>query len=193
MTADTDIRIRAAREADAAGLAHVHVSSWCSTYRGIVPDAHLDGMSVDRSSARWKENLARDTNAGWFTIVAENAGAIIGFASAGPVRTEDPGYTGELGGIYLLASHQRRGTGRRLVAEVARLLRERGLCSMLVWVLRDNPSRAFYEALGGEYVREQIITIGGTDLVEVAYGWKDTAALAKLHVVETGGYGNRPG
>jgi hypothetical protein len=49
--------------------------------------------------------------------------------------------------------------------------------SMLVWVLRDNPSRGFYEALGGEYVREQAITIGGANLIELAYGWPDTMAL----------------
>ena len=37
--------------------------------------------------------------------------------------------------------------------------------SMLVWVLRDNPSRGFYEELGGRYLREQVLTIGGADLI----------------------------
>ncbi len=33
----------------------------------------------------------------------------------------------------------------------------------------ENPSRAFYKAMGGQEVREKEITIGGATLVEVAY------------------------
>ena len=50
---------------------------------------------------------------------------------------------------------------------------------MLLWVLQDNhPARRFYESMGGEHVDEKTITIGGTDLIEVAYGWKDIAEIA---------------
>ena len=44
---------------------------------------------------------------------------------------------------------------------------------MLVWVLTENPSRAFYERMGGRFVREAPVTICGAPLVEVAYGWDD--------------------
>jgi hypothetical protein len=49
--------------------------------------------------------------------------------------------------------------------------------SLLVWVLADNPSRRFYEALGGQTVRVQPITIGGVTLDGVGYGWLDTSVL----------------
>ena len=50
---------------------------------------------------------------------------------------------------------------------------------MLVWVLKDNqPACRFYESLGGEPVGRKAIAIGGTDLVEVSYGWRDIAGLA---------------
>ena len=49
---------------------------------------------------------------------------------------------------------------------------------MLVWVLQDNrPACHFYEVLGGKKVKEKTIEIGGANLVEVAYGWKDITAL----------------
>jgi hypothetical protein len=51
---------------------------------------------------------------------------------------------------------------------------------MLVWVLADNPSRSFYEALGGELIGEQNVTIGGVDLREVAYGWPDISCLTDM-------------
>jgi hypothetical protein len=44
---------------------------------------------------------------------------------------------------------------------------------MAVWVLARNPSRRFYEALGGELITEQQIERGGESYVEVAYGWRD--------------------
>lgn len=174
---EREITIRLATLADAPQIASVHVSSWRSSYRGIVPDAVLDGLSVEDRSERWRENLALDVDKSWFTLVAEGAGGIVGFASAGPIRSPDPVYGGELGALYLLATHQRLGLGRRLVSEAARRSREAGMDSMLVWVLRDNPSRGFYEALGGEYVREQLITIGDAELVEFAYGWRDITQL----------------
>lgn len=43
---------------------------------------------------------------------------------------------------------------------------------MLVWVLADNRlGRGFYEALGATLVTERPVEIGGTSLLEVAYGW----------------------
>ena len=50
---------------------------------------------------------------------------------------------------------------------------------MLLWVLKDNHSaRQFYVLMGGEYVKQKTITIGGTDLIEIAYGWKDITEIA---------------
>ena len=36
--------------------------------------------------------------------------------------------------------------------------------------LKDNPSRYFYERMGGREVREMMVRIGEQDLKEVAYG-----------------------
>ena len=74
------------------------------------------------------------------------------------------------------------GIGRQLTEAVVSRLLELDLRSMLVWVLADNaPARRFYEALGGRYVREQPITIGGASLVEIAYGWKDISPFFAMN------------
>jgi hypothetical protein len=50
---------------------------------------------------------------------------------------------------------------------------------MLLWVFKENhPSRRFYEAIGGNYLREKTIEIGNQTLIEVAYGWKNLSKLA---------------
>lgn len=168
--------IREARPEDARAIAEVHVASWRTTYAGIIPDDYLARLSVETRQRMWHDVLTRPDHPGC-TYVAEEDGRIVGFASGGPNRGDDPGYTGELYGIYLLRERQGNGTGRALVRAVANRIANSGMTSMLVWVLAGNPSRGFYEALGGRYVREQPIEIGGQPYSEVAYGWPDTTSL----------------
>ena len=113
-------------------------------------------------------------------LVAETEGCeIVGFAYGAPEREGNPLYRGELFAIYVLQGHQRRGVGRRLFSALARHFISQDIDSMLLWVLKDNhPARQFYELMGGEYVEQKTITIGGTDLIEVAYGWKDITEIA---------------
>ena len=51
---------------------------------------------------------------------------------------------------------------------------------MLVWVLVDNPACQFYAALGGIKVYEKALEIARKSLIEVAYGWTDTANLRNV-------------
>jgi hypothetical protein len=43
-------------------------------------------------------------------------------------------------------------------------------------MLARNPTRFFYEGLGGERVGERVDTMGGTDVDEIAYAWRDLGA-----------------
>ena len=53
------MRVRAAVERDAEAVAHVHVESWRSTYRGLVPDDYLAGLSVERRADNWRRLIKR--------------------------------------------------------------------------------------------------------------------------------------
>ena len=171
--------VRAARPADAAAIARVQVDTWRTQYRGLVPDAFLAGLSYEQGTQRWAQRLA-DPHSAQFVYVAED-GEVVGFASGGPGRDADPEYAGELYAIYILAARQGRGIGRRLVQAVAERLAQAGIHSMLVWVLAANPSRRFYEALGGQAVRQRPIEFGGLTHDEVGYGWTDTTILLRGH------------
>ena len=50
--------IRSATPDDAERLASVHVEAWKSTYRGQVPDAYLDALSVQDRVDVWRKLLA---------------------------------------------------------------------------------------------------------------------------------------
>jgi ribosomal protein S18 acetylase RimI-like enzyme len=169
--------IRDALQTDAAGIARVHVNSWRTTYRGIVPDQFLDSLSLERREQYWHDLLSDPVNKDINLVADVPPVGVVGFASAGKERTGEFPYQGELYAIYILKAYQGRGVGRQLVEAIVLRLQEQGLISMMVWVLKDNLFRAFYEALGGQEIGEQDIKIGEATLVEVAYGWKDIRSL----------------
>ena len=169
--------IRYATIEDAAAIARVHTESWRSAYRGIVPDHYLDSIDVEEWAERHRRNMAESSD-GLVAHVAEVQSEVVGWAVGGPNHETESAYSGELYTIYLLPEYQRLGIGLKLVVATVDWLVESGFNSIMVWVLAENrPARRFYEALGGEYIQEKQITIGGVALPEVAYGWKDLASL----------------
>lgn len=172
--------IRHADIGDAAEIGKVHVESWRTTYRGIVPDRYLDAIDEDEWSERQRRNLTEAPD-DVVSLVAEVEGQIVGWAVGGPNREPDLDYAGELYAIYLLPGYQRSGIGLGLTVAVARWLTDAGMESMAVWVLAKNhQARRFYEALGASYCQEREVEIGGADLAEVAYGWSDLSRLETL-------------
>ena len=163
--------IRAAEMDDAEALAKVHVDSWRTTYRDIVPQAYLDSLCYEQRSARWRDilsrNAAQETN-----VVACVDGQVVGFYGTGPNRSSEVDCEGELYALYLIESQQGRGYGRKLFEHALAQLQHDGFTSVLVWVLKDNPACGFYEAMKAKPISEKFDRIGGKDLLEVAYEWR---------------------
>jgi GNAT superfamily N-acetyltransferase len=105
---------------------------------------------------------------------------VVGFVSGGPTRQPDLHYKGEIYTLYVGDEFHGRGFGKRLfVALTERLLRE-GTPSLIVWVLAGNPSRFFYESLGGKPVARRPSTMSGAKIEELGYGWEDARTLVEL-------------
>jgi ribosomal protein S18 acetylase RimI-like enzyme len=167
--------VRPAAIDDAAAIARVHVASWRTTYRGLLPDDFLASLGEEPYTERWTRVIGDGSSR---VFVVDENGDVVGFASCGRERAGEAGFAGELYAIYVLDRAQRQGHGRELVRAVAGALREMRLEDMIVWVLRDNtPARHFYERLGGVYVRSQPITIGAATLEEVSYGWRSLGRI----------------
>ncbi|TLQ39509.1 hypothetical protein FEZ33_10925 [Ruoffia tabacinasalis] len=54
------LTVRKARIDDAMTIGKIQVSSWQSTYQGVVSDEVLNNMSLNNSVDRWKSILERD-------------------------------------------------------------------------------------------------------------------------------------
>ncbi|CAL61037.1 putative Acyl-CoA N-acyltransferase (Nat) [Herminiimonas arsenicoxydans] len=173
----TEITFRPATADDAAAIAALRVDSWRATYRGVMPDAYLDGMRAEESATMWSQVLL--ANVPTISIFVAVAGdEIVGFAAGMLLMPAKFELNAELTAIYLKPIAQRGGVGRRLLALVAGALQQQGASGLLVWVIADNQAaRQFYEQLGAELLIEQPFTWDGLNLMEAGYGWRDMAAL----------------
>ena len=141
--------IRKAELEDAAGIAKVHVDSWRTTYKGIVPNTYLDSLSYEEREQNWKRGIEYNH----IYIAEDENGKIVGFATGGKERTgKYEAYVGELYAIYLLEEEQGKEIGRKLFNKVVNDLKEMKLNSMLIWVLEENSACHFYEKLGGKKI-----------------------------------------
>lgn len=143
------MKVRLGRQEDAERLAWLHLLAWQQAYAGLMPAEYLEGRMAELPTRilRWREWL--DTAPPW--VAESDEGEVIGFAGWGASRDEDaePGATGELMTIYVLAQHWGSGAGRRLMEAALASLRREGYREATLWVLEGNGrARRFYEAGG---------------------------------------------
>ena len=174
--------LRDATPFDARPIAEVHVATWRTTYPGIMPQEHLDTLSVGQFAADWANRIAEGKTR--ILVAEDETGQVVGFSSGGPERTGDAEFPAEVYTLYLLQSLQGRGLGRRLLTAMARRLRDDGYPALMLWTHIRNPARAFYEALGGQPARTSQRVVSGVTYDDVGYCW-NAAALTRLTTDQT--------
>jgi L-amino acid N-acyltransferase YncA len=171
------VRMRSARETDAQRIADIYIETWRTTYAGAVPDRVLVNMSNERQAIYWTRAIK---SGGEIVGVAEDDRAgIVAVGSAGANRTRGGDYAGEVYTLYVQPDFQNQGVGEHLLAHLFTEIRAKGMNSAVIWVLAANPSRFFYETMGGKRVGDREEAMWGTTLREIAYGWIDLEAALK--------------
>lgn len=166
------VDVRPATTNDLEAIARVLVDTWRTTFRGLLSDEFLNGMSYAAQQERHRRTMAKPETA-YFVATCEQTGEVIGFVNGGPNRHSEYPCAAELYAIYVRKEFQRRGIGKRLFRALADTLLQSGFTSMLVWVLAGNPNRDFYERLGGRTIAERPIKLGPNVVEEEALAWSD--------------------
>lgn len=151
-------------------IARIRTLTWRSAYAHIFTHERLSSISEDETAEQWRQILA-GARPPSRTLVAEVGGAIVGFASVGPSRSESQAREAELYAIYVLPEAQSHGVGRALMSEALDRLFADGFADAVLWVLEDNPrTRRFYELSSwrpdGSVKEEELL---GTLVREVRY------------------------
>lgn len=139
---------REAHVGDASAIARIHVTAWQVAYRGIMPDAVIDALSIPDRTRLWAGRLELPIRPPRH-FVSERDGVVIGWATVGIGRDPDlPPDTQELYALYLDPAHWRQGAGTELYHCAETAARESGRVLSL-WVLDANQrARGFYERVG---------------------------------------------
>ncbi|WP_155593990.1 GNAT family N-acetyltransferase [Lysinibacillus cavernae] len=161
--------IRKAKLSDAKEIAKVHVDSWKTTYKNIMPAEYLEKLSYEQRTKLWIGNISKVDN---YVYVAENGdGEVIGFTDGGKRAENEIEGSGDLTSIYILEQFQGQGIGNKLVNKLFTKLKALGYEKIFVEVLDDNKSKFFYEKLGARLEKSEKIKIGDKDLDLLIYVW----------------------
>lgn len=143
--------VRRAEAGDAAAVAALQVRSWQAAYRGIVPDAFLDGLAEDAWLERWTGQLAGAGRRGVHQLVSTDTrdGPPRAVAVCGPAIGPAAVRTAQLYVLYADPPSWGRGHGSALLRRVHELLATDGHAGALLWVASANHrSIAFYAQHG---------------------------------------------
>jgi len=176
-----EMKIRTAIIDDSAGIARVQVDSYQRAYAGILPGEYFEHFSYQEQEEDWLAWFSVDGHDPLYVAVA-GEGQIVGYAFGQHNPVELKPFESELVALHVRAEYQRRGLGRALFAAVSRALAAQGGHSLFLWIWDGNPARGFYENLGGVLVGSKPWENNkyfGTEIYQVAYGWRDIRTLFK--------------
>ena len=151
----------------------VNTYAWNETYRGIVADEFLDKIknelkqNVERLEKEFDRTKIDEPDYKRFLLyVDEEPVGVVAICNS---REEKYPNSGELCSLYLLNKAKKKGYGKILFEKAKQELKNMGFNDMIIYCLKDNPTKTFYEHLGGEFVFEKVKNIGGKDLIENVY------------------------
>ncbi|HET9518096.1 MAG TPA: GNAT family N-acetyltransferase [Actinoplanes sp.] len=149
-------------------VAAVQVRAWRAAYAGRLPADALAALDPAEVAAVRRGYLEQPEV---HTVVADDAQAIVGFASYGPYQGIDQSddadrEVGQLYAMYVEPARWGGGVGRSLLATVRADLAGSGRAQLRLWVLESNAqARRFYERHGlrpdGERSTIEITRPGG--------------------------------
>jgi GNAT superfamily N-acetyltransferase len=145
--------IRKAYPTDLSLIRDMAHEIWPKTYSNILSKNQLDYMLGLLYN---EQKLKKEMEEGVDFILVYDGPHPAGFAAFSRIQPE----VYKLHKIYVLPSQQGKGTGRFIIDEVIKDMKQNGATTLQLNVNRHNNARVFYEKLGFIVVREEDIDIG---------------------------------
>lgn len=170
--------IRFANPEHVAAIAALHASSWNATYSNELSQAYLRSVVPAERLEVWRDRFTHPKE-NQFVLVAEEDGAVVGFACA--FVGEHPEWGSYLDNLHVRQSRQGRGLGARLLAEAASICERRCPGQGLYLSVNQTNLRAqqFYAALGAHNAGASVWNApDGSQVPTFRFVWQSAAALA---------------
>lgn len=164
------IDIRRPGQDDYAVMANILVDGWRVAYKDIVADDYLQNLSTEHFCRRMTEN--KKDNA---FLVAKANDEVVAFCrySLHLPSDEQNGFDGAISVLYVKPDLKHNGIGTKLFKCVMQDFKQNGnSCVILGCFSQNSPSLAFYEKMGGKFIYEKDIEIGGVAYSTAFYQFK---------------------
>lgn len=165
------LSLRPATLDDAALIASIHSTSWQATYRGLLPDAFLDGEVTRDRAAYWEARLRAPGGERRIVLIAELGGTAIGFMCV--ERQPESAWGVLLDNLHALPGYQGIGAGKLLMRAAEDWARVQGETQLYLYVLEGNtPAIGFYERQGWQFAGAEPDRMGGVDITALRYVYR---------------------
>lgn len=170
-----EIVMRKATVSDAERITALHVASWRSTYRGVLPDAYLDGNIETERAAHWRTSLETLVPED-VVLLATSEGELCGFLSL--YWRKEAGFDAYLDNLHVRPGQWGGGIGPKLLAAGLRRMIDQGAKNLCLWVFDQNEGAVrFYERLGGQAIEHGIDDFANANAPHTKVAWSDLPAF----------------
>lgn len=134
--------VRSAEVSDAQEIASIHVNSWKSAFKGLMPERYINSYTLDQRNTEWLNVLGSNSE---HVIVAEKENSLVGFLSFNNKSID----TLELSKLYLCPSIYSKGVGYLLMKQFENSAKASGINQLSLYVLDNNQAAIkFYSKHG---------------------------------------------
>ncbi|MHA1512147.1 MAG: GNAT family N-acetyltransferase [Promethearchaeota archaeon] len=175
-----NVKIRKAVVTDASAITTIGVKTWQTAYKGIIPQAYLNSLSINDRIPKWAQRISnmKENKKEFFVAEIHNQKGIeiVGFSMSGPSHFEDFKIDGDLHAIYVLPKYWKQGIGTLLFNSVIKSFLKKNFKTMIIWALKENSAGNFYKKLGGIPKFHKTLTYGGKELEVLGFYWENLPA-----------------
>ncbi len=139
--------IRPANSDAVKNIAQLYVQNHVETYKGLLPDAYFESLTVEHAIDKWLSYLNSSEKMIWVSF--EN-GLFLGFSAGMP--DEELANTWYLDSLHVTKDARGKGVGSALIRQNMTHAASQGFGKMSICIVRGNDNaRKLYEKHGAEH------------------------------------------
>lgn len=161
-------QLRLATAEDIEAVAKLYIKSWKKTYKGLLRQEYLDGLTVEKLCERWGEYITLPRHG---IYVAVSGNELLGFGAFKPYHRIDDC-------IYIESLHvdelcQGKGIGSSIIKQIYSIGKSEEYGKMAVCLVKGNDkARALYTKLGAKHYRDKVDDFTGETSYSEILTWE---------------------
>jgi GNAT superfamily N-acetyltransferase len=161
-----------ATQIDLPAINEVYLQTMVESYKGVVPQKYLEGLSGQSLEESIERSFKKDGN---FVFVVRNPKRkVIGFIEVEKLQeVYGLDVDAKLNSIYVLPDYQRKGIGSKFFEFVLTQLILENINSIILEALEISPFKEFYVKNGGKIVGFSFIKLADEEFRTVNFYWRD--------------------